>query len=209
MRKYFFVLLFLAAPLLALDLKPIQLPKPQTQGGMPLMQALSQRKSTREFSAEKLSPQTLSNLLWAAWGINREDGRRTAPSANNRQELDIYVAAPDGVYLYNAKSHTLEPVVAGDLRAATGVQPFVKDAAVNLIYVADTARMTKGSEEQMNLYMGANTGVIVQNVYLYCASEGLGTVVRAMVDRAALAKAIQLRPEQRIVLAQSVGHVKK
>jgi SagB-type dehydrogenase family enzyme len=207
MRKYLFLLL--AAPLLAQDIKPIQLPKPQTQGGMPLMQALSQRKSTREFTAEKLSPQTLSNLLWAAWGINREDGRRTAPSASNRQEIEIFVAAPDAVYLYNAKAHTLEPVVPGDLRAATGVQPFVKDAAVNLVYVADTGKMTKGSEEQMNLYMGADTGVILQNVYLYCASDGLGTVVRAMVDRPALAKAMKLRPEQRIVLSQSVGHVKK
>lgn len=210
MRKYSFALVaLLVAPLVAQELKPVQLPKPQTQGGKPLMQALNERKSAREFGTEKLPAQTLSNLLWAAWGINRPDGRRTAPSASNRQEIDVYVAAPDALYMYDPKAHALQPVVAGDLRAATGMQPFVKDAAINLVYVADTARMGKGSEEQMNLYMGADAGVIVQNVYLYCASDGLATVVRAMVNRTELAKAMKLRPEQRVVLSQSVGYPKK
>lgn len=188
----------------AQDLKPISLPAPQTEGGMPLMQALKQRHSTRAFSAQPLSLQTLSNLLWAGFGINRADGHRTAPSAMNWQEVDIYVTTADGAYLYDAKANALQPVAAGDLRAVAGTQPFVKDAAVNLVYVADTTR-TKGNTE----VIGADTGFIAENVYLFCASEGLVTVVRASVDRAAVAKAFKLRPEQRVTLAQSIGYPQK
>ena len=171
---------------------------------MPLMQALKQRHSTRAFSAQALSLQTLSNLLWAGFGINRADGHRTAPSAMNWQETDLYVATADGVYLYDAKANALQPVAAGDLRAVAGTQPFVKDAAVNLVYVADTAR-SKGNTE----FLGADTGFIAENVYLFCASEGLVTVVRASVDRAAVAKAFKLRPEQRVTLSQSIGYPQK
>ena len=121
-------------------LKPVQLPPPQTTGGRPLMEVLKDRKSTREFGSGTLSQQTLSNLLWAAFGINRPDGRRTAPSAMNWQEVSIYVATPAGVYVYDAKTNVLEPVLAGDFRAATGTQPFVKDAAVNLVYVSDLSK---------------------------------------------------------------------
>jgi len=188
----------------AQDLKPISLPAPQTEGGMPLMQALKQRHSTRAFSAQPLSLQTLSNLLWAGFGINRADGHRTAPSAMNWQETDLYVATPDGVYLYDAKANALQPVASGDLRAIAGTQPFVKDAAVNLVYVADTTR-SKGNTE----FLGADSGFIAENVYLFCASEGLVTVVRASVDHAAVAKAFKLRPEQRVTLAQSIGYTQK
>jgi nitroreductase len=188
----------------AQDLKPISLPAPQTEGGMRLMQALKQRHSTRAFSAQPLSLQTLSNLLWAGFGINRADGHRTAPSAMNWQETDLYVATPDGVYLYDAKANALQPVASGDLRALAGTQPFVKDAAVNLVYVADTTR-SKGNTE----FLGADTGFIAENVYLFCASEGLVTVVRASVDHAAVAKAFKLRPEQRVTLAQSIGYPQK
>ncbi len=188
----------------AQDLKPISLPAPQTDGGMPLMQALKQRHSTRAFSAQPLSPQTLSNLLWAGFGINRADGHRTAPSAMNWQETDLYVATADGVYLYDAKANALQPVAAGDLRAIAGTQPFVKDAAVNLVYVADTTR-SKGNTE----FLAADSGFIAENVYLFCASEGLVTVVRASVDHAAVAKAFKLRPEQRVTLAQSIGYPQK
>jgi SagB-type dehydrogenase family enzyme len=194
----------------AQDLKSIQLPKPQMDGGKPLMQALKERKSTRSFSPEKLPMQTLGNLLWAAFGINRPDsGQRTAPSAMNRQEIDIYVATADGLYLYDAKGSTLQPVLADDLRAATGMQPFVKDAPVELVYVADYSRMGRGTDDEKNLYSAADTGFIGQNVYLFCASEGLATVVRGSVDRTALAKAMKLRPEQKIILAQTVGYPKK
>jgi SagB-type dehydrogenase family enzyme len=194
----------------AQDLKPIQLLPPQMDGGKPLMQALKERKSMRSFSSEKLPMQTLGNLLWAAFGVNRpETGQRTAPSAMNRQEIDIYVATADGLYLYDAKGNTLQPVLTKDIRAATGMQSFVKDAPVNLVYVADYARMGGQKNEEKNLYSAADTGFIAQNVYLFCASEGLATVVRGSVDRPALAKAMKLRAEQRIILAQTVGYPKK
>jgi len=178
-------------------------------GGKPLMQALKERKSSRAFSAEKIPVQVLSALLWAAFGVNRPDGHRTAPSASNMQEIDIYVALPEGLYLYDAKAHRLEPVIGEDLRAATGTQPFVGQAALNLVYVADYARMGKRSDEAKVFYSAADTGFIAQNVYLFCASEGLATVVRASIDREKLAARMKLRPDQRIVLAQSVGYPPK
>jgi len=190
--------------------KPIQLLKPQTDGGRPLMQVLKDRKSSREFSSEKLAPQTLSNLLWAAFGVSRPDsGKRTAPSAMNRQEIDVYVATADGLYLFDAKAHTLKPILAEDIRATTGLQPFVKDVPVNLVYVADFSRMDSMSNEQKDFYSAANTGFIAENVYLYCASEGLATVVRGLVDRPTLGKAMKLRADQKITLVQSVGYPKK
>jgi len=192
------------------ELKPIELPKPQTDGGRPLMQVLKDRKSSREYSAEKLPPQVLSNMLWAAFGINRPDsGKRTAPTAMNQQEIDIYVATADGLYLYDAKANILQPVLAEDIRAATGFQPFVKDAPVNLVFVADFSKMRRGSEEQKVFYAATDTGFISQNVYLYCASEGLATVVRGAVDKENLAKVMKLRDDQKVILAQSVGYPKK
>lgn len=212
MRRRHLILsaLVLLVPLAAQDLKPVPLPKPETDGGMPLMQALKQRSTGRAFSPEKLSPQMLSNLLWAAWGINRADsGKRTAPSASNRQEIDVYVALADGLYVYDAKAHALQPVLAQDVRAQTGRQEFVAVAPLNLVYVADHAKVSGGSPEDKVLYSAADTGFIAQNVYLFCTSAGLSTVVRGMVDRVALAKVMNLRPEQRIILAQTVGYPKK
>lgn len=194
----------------AQDLKPIQLPQPQMAGGKPLMQALKERQSTRAFSSKELPRQTLGDLLWAAFGVNRpETGQRTAPSAMNRQEIDIYAATAKGLFLYDAKANALKPVLAKDLREATGVQSFVKDAPVNLIYVADYSRMRGESDGEKNFYSAADTGFIAQNVYLFCASEGLATVVRGSVNRPALAKAMKLRPGQKIILAQTVGYPKK
>jgi SagB-type dehydrogenase family enzyme len=199
----------LSLNLAAQDLKAVKLPAAQTDGGRPLMQVLKERKSTREFGPGALSPQTLSNLLWAAFGINRPDGHRTAPSAMNWQEVSIYVATAEGVYVYDAKENALNPVLAGDIRAATGTQPFVKDAAVNLIYVSDVSKTGHASPSDTEIYTAADVGFIAQNVYLYCASEGLATVVRGSVDRAALAKALKLQPNHKIILAQSVGNPKK
>ena len=159
-------------------------------------------------TAAKLAPQVLSNLLWAADGVNRPDGKRTAPSAWNSQEIDIYVATADGLYLYEPKPHRLAPVRSEDLRGETGSQGFVKDAPVNLVFVADFARMTSGSAEDRTLYSAADAGSISQNVYLFCASEGLATVVRGTVNRPVLGKVLHLRPEQRIILAQTVGYPK-
>ena len=193
----------------AQDLQPIPLPKPQTEGGKPLMQALSERKTVRDMTAAPLPPQLLSNLLWAGFGVNRpEIAHRTAPSAMNAQEVDIYVATVDGLYLYDALTNRLEAVQAGDIRTKTSGQDFAKLAPVTLIFVADYARMTKAKPEQKEFYSGIDTGCISQNVYLFCASEGLATVVHDL-DRSVLAKAMPLRAEQHIVLAQAVGYPKK
>jgi SagB-type dehydrogenase family enzyme len=151
--------------------------------------------------------EVLSNLLWAACGINRpESGRRTAPSAVNWQEIDVYVAMADALYLYNAKEHILMPILNRDIRALAGKQSFVKDAPLNLIYVADLSRISRGNIEEKNFYSAVDTGFISQNVYLYCASEGLATVVRAMIDKEALSKAMNLNDNQKITLSQTIGY---
>jgi nitroreductase len=191
------------------ELKPIELPKPQMEGGKPLMQALKERKTSREFSSEKLPMQVLSNMLWAADGINRPDGKRTAPTAMNKQEIDVYVALQQGLYLYDANANKLIGVLAQDLREATGMQPFVKDAPVNLVFVADYAKMGNTPDDQKNFFAAADTGYISQNVYLFCASEGLATVVRAYVDKPACSAAMKLPDTKKIILAQTVGYPKK
>jgi SagB-type dehydrogenase family enzyme len=213
-RRYALPLLLVLglSPILAAaqELRALELPKPQTDGGRPLMQVLRDRHSTREFKPDKLPLQVLSNLLWAAFGINRpETGKRTAPSAMNWQEVDIYVALPEGLYVYDAKAHRLVQILAEDVRAATGGQDFVKGAPLNLVYVADLARTKDAGAEEKNFYTTIDVGFIGQNVYLFCASEGLATVVRGTVDRPALAKLMKLRPEQKIIVAQTVGYPKK
>lgn len=189
--------------------KPVPLPPPQTDGGKPLMQALQQRQTIRELKPDRLPAQVLANLLWAGFGINRpENAHRTAPSAMNSQEVDLYVALPEGLYLYEAKPHQLTPVLDKDLRAKTSRQPFATNAPVVLIYVADLQRLIKAKPEQREFYAAVDTGFISQNIYLCCASEGLATVVY-VPDRTPLASAMQLRPEQRIILAQAVGYPKQ
>jgi nitroreductase len=195
-------------PACAADQSAIQLPKPQMDGGKPLMQALKDRMTSRAFAADKIPVQTLSNLLWAAFGINRPDGRRTAPSAKNWQEIDIYVATPDGAYLYDAKGNELKPVSPKDLRALTGTQAYAGEAAIDLVYVADFSKVEGGGMDQ-NTLAGADTGFIAQNVYLYCASEGLADVVRASIDRDALGKELNLKKDQKIILGHSIGYPKK
>lgn len=202
---------------IAQELKPIQLLKPQIEGGRPLMQVLKDRKSIRGYSAEKLPLQILSNLLWAAFGINRPDsGKRTAPTGQNRQNIDIYVASDEGAYVYDAKAHMLNPVLSEDIRSISGRQQYawqqqmapLDDAPVNLIYVADFSKHSKFSE--MVIYLAFNhTGFISQNVYLYCASEGLATVVRLWFDKEALEKKLELKRDQYATLVQSVAYPKK
>lgn len=208
--KHFLCLILCLCPisLLAQNLKDIQLPPPQTDGGRPLMQVLKDRKSTRDFRPDKLPPQTLSNLLWAGFGINRPDGRRTAPSASNKQEIDIYVATAEGLYLYDARGNRLNAMLRDDIREKTGIQPFVKNAPVNLVYVADLAKAGTDSAER-DIDVAADTGFIAQNVYLFCASDGLATVVRGSIARRELSNAMRLRPDQRIILAQTVGYPQK
>jgi len=189
------------------DISDTPLPAPRMEGGKPLMQALKERQTSRDFSAKKLPAQVLSDLLWAAFGVNRpESGKRTAPSARNWQEMEIYVVMEDGTYLYDPQSNKLRGVVKGDLRKMAGTQDFVAKAPLNLVYVADTTRMKGATPEDQTLYSGADTGFIGQNVYLFCASEGLATVVRGSVDRKALAVALKLSDQKKITLAQTVGY---
>jgi nitroreductase len=231
------------------DLQPITLPQPQKTGGKPLMEVLNARKSTRSFSSQKISQQMLSNLLWAAFGQNREmiksesvasSGRpgRTAPSGMNLQEIDIYVALAEGVYVYESSSNRLLPVLAKDIRATVNRLPIAADAAVGLIYVEDTDKkitMPAGAPQSAPGAPSAgapsggapspssppasagsqartssaevDAGFIGQNVYLFCASEGLGTFFHG-TDREGLAKTLNLRPAQRVVYSQTVGYAK-
>jgi len=196
--------LFLSA--FAQEAKPIQLPEPKLDPGKSLAQALKERKTTREYGTANLTEQILSNLLWAAFGINRPDsGKRTAPSARNRQETDIYVATTAGLYLYDPKGNALIQVVSGDLRSLTYTQQQFKDAPVHLVYVADLAKMGDGEEGTKRLLAAMDTGFIAENVYLYCASEGLNTGFRISVDKEKLGQTLKLSPTQRILAAQSVG----
>ena len=202
--------MIMTASTIASELQIVRLPPPQTEGGKPLMQALKERHSAREFSPEVLPPQMLSNLLWAAAGVNRPaSGQRTVPSARDWREIDVYVATVEGMYRYDAKANALQPIVARDLRALTGVQDFVAMAPVNLVYVADFDRMEGAAAEQKEFYAATDAGFIAQNVYLFCASANLATVVRGSVERVALAKAMGLAPHQRIMLAQTVGYPAK
>ena len=186
--------------------KSISLPEPKKTGGKPLFEALAMRQTARSFADKELDLQTLSNLLWAANGINRaEDGLRTAPSAVNWQEIDIYVSMINGVYIYNAKENMLELHMSNDIREATGNQPFVKDVPVNLIYVADFTRMSDRAEDVKHWYSAADAAFIAQNVYLFSASEGLATVVRGAVEKVELKKVLKLPEHKHVVLCQSVG----
>ena len=172
----------------------MKLPAPQKTGGMPLMEALSKRATNRSLDpARSLSDQQLSNLLWAAWGINRPDGRRTAASAMNRQEIDLYLVGRKAAYLYDAKEHSLKLVAEGDHRSEVSSQDFAKNG--------DWIKMGGGNEA----IAGIDAGLIAQNIYLYGASEGLGVVVHASVDRDTISKVLKLRPAQHIMIAQTVG----
>ena len=185
----------------------IKLPPPETTGGMPLMEALRNRQTRRSYSEKPLPPQMLSNLLWAAAGVNRpREQLRTAPTARNWQEIDIYVARKDGLFRFDPANHALLRTGTDDLRAQTGLQPFVADAPVNLIYVCDRSRMRGAAEKDKDFYAATDTGFVSQNVYLFCASEGLATVVRGLVDRDALAEAMGLANDERVVLCQTVGY---
>jgi len=199
------------------DLKPITLLKPQTDGGKSVLAALKERRTNRNISAEKLPPQTLSNLLWAAFGVNREKGPfeepgRTAPSASNSQEIDLYVALPEGVYIYEAAPHRLAPVVAGDFRRRSGRRSAAR-APVNIFYVVDIAKYKKAPFQEPGLkdtdvqksYYYVATGLIAQNVYLFAASQDLAAHFHNC-DKQNTPKEFKLRPEQRVLFSQTVGY---
>jgi nitroreductase len=185
-----------------------QLPPPKMSGGMPLMQALKLRHSTREYSDRALPPQVLSDLLWAAFGVNRPSGDRTAPYWRHIMVIDVYAAMADGVWFYNPKAHALQQYSPADLRAATGTQDFVGGAPLNLIYVAHGERMHDVAPADRRLYASVDTGFIGQNVYLFCASEGLASVFRGAVPYEKLEKAMELPAEQFVAFCQTVGYPK-
>jgi nitroreductase len=183
-----------------------KLPRPKLGDGMPLMEALRLRQSQRDFKLRPLPAKTLSELLWAAAGINRHElGGRTAPSAMNSQEVSVYVALPEGLYRYEPGPHNLQLVAASDVRRVTGYQDFVDTAPLDLVYVADHSAMPLVPAGQREPFAYAAAGAMAQNVYLYCASAGLGTVIRAWFDRTALSRAMGLKPDQQLLLAQTVG----
>jgi SagB-type dehydrogenase family enzyme len=186
----------------------IALPPVDPRGGMPLMEALAARRSARDFAPDALPLSVLSGLLWAAFGINRPDGGRTAPTALNAQEVDVYVALPSGAYRYDAATHALVLVAASDVRRVTGYQDFVDDAPLDLVLVADHARQRLVPVGQREAYASAAAGAIAQNVYLYAAAHGLATVIRAWIDREAIAEALGLTLDQQVLLSQTVGYPK-
>jgi len=192
----------------AAHLKPIRLPAARMEGGMPLLSALKRRRSTREYLERPLPQQLLSDLLWAAFGINRPSGDRTAPYWRHVMVIDVYVAMAEGTWRYEPKAHELQPHRAGDLRAQTGLQDFVGVAPLNLVYVAHGERMTDVSPEDRRLYASVDAGFIGQNVYLFCASEGLASVFRGALDTAALGRALNLPAGEFVTFAQTVGYAK-
>lgn len=203
---FVFILAAIRLPEAAAESKKfVQLPPPDTQGGKPLMAALKLRRSSRSFSPAKMPIDKLSSLLWAAQGVNRPDSALlTSPSAMNWQEIDVYVALPEGLYIYNKSDHSLSLVLAEDIREIVGSQEFTQVAPVGLIYVADYSKMSR-EDPEASFLAAADTGFVSQNVYLYCASEDLATVVLGWVDKPALAKKMGLREDQKIILTQPVG----
>jgi SagB-type dehydrogenase family enzyme len=209
MRSFIWLSMFvlgITSTAMAASAEMLPLPPPRTEGGMPLMQALKERHSTREFSNKALPMQLLSDLLWAANGVNRpESGKRTAPTARDMREIQVYVTLANGTYLFDPVAHSLKRVSERDLRGLAGTQDFVAQAPLNLVYVSDTSLMDS-DDENKHFYSATDTGFIAQNVYLFCASTGLATVVRGSIDRKVLAVALKLSPHQQIILAQTVGY---
>lgn len=199
-----FVLLFIQ-PMIAQD--EITLPQPDKAGGKTLMFSLSQRKSSREFSSKELPLQEISNILWAANGINREEaGKHTAPTANNRQNMEIYLFLPTGVYLYNDKNHVLSLINSGNHMKSAGSQDFVVTAAMNIMIVSDMSKLGDSSDENKLIYAGIHAGAIMQNLYLYCASAELNTVARRYFDEKLVSEVLKLSSEKKPIISQTIGY---
>lgn len=196
MKKIFFVIALVMSTLIS---NAEVLPLPQATGGMPLMDAMRLRQSSRDFDpASKVTRQELSNILWAAWGITH-DGKHTIATAMNRQELVLYVITAEGISRYNPEDHTLTTVNTGDFRQLSGSQPFAATAPLNIALVVDT---TKQEREAFQAY---TAGAASQNIYLYCASVGLKSVVRASFDREGLPQAMKLSENEKVLFVQTIG----
>ncbi|MDR1341085.1 MAG: nitroreductase family protein [Prevotellaceae bacterium] len=206
----FAAFLFLAITVNAQDLKPIKLNAPNKERGVSIMKALDMRHSEREFSREKLSLQDLSDLLWAANGINRPDGRRTAATARNNQDIDVYAIMEDGAYIYDAKAHELKPVAKGDHRPLIAdTQTSVADAPVSLLIVSELSRFT-GTDVESRKHWGAlDAGIVSQNIMLFASGCGFATVPRAYMKKDELRKVLKLSETQEPMLNNPVGYPKK
>ena len=205
--NFIFVFFFIAIANISLAQEVIKLPEPDKEGGMPLMQAINERQSARNFIDKDITEQQLSELLWAAYGINRlETGKHTIPTSRNRQDIEVYITTKDGVFKYIPEEHALLQISDQDKRELAGLQDFVKVAAVNLIYVSDFDKLGNSSNDIKTMTASAHCGFIGQNVYLYCASEGLISVFRAMIDKEKAAELLQLEGDKHVIYSQSVGY---
>ncbi|MFP4024232.1 MAG: SagB/ThcOx family dehydrogenase [Thiohalospira sp.] len=202
-----FVFIFIVIANISLAQDVIKLPEPDKTSGIPLMQAINDRQSARNFIDKDITEQQLSELLWAAYGINRpESGKHTIPTSRNRQDIEVYITTKDGVFKYLPEEHALLQISDQDKREVTGMQDFVKVAAVNLIYVSDFDKLGNSSNEIKTMTAATHCGFIGQNVYLYCASEGLISVFRAMIDKEKAAKMLELEGNKHVIYSQSVGY---
>jgi len=187
----------------------IKLPEPNKTGGKPLMQVMNERQSSRDFIDKDLTQQQISDLLWATYGINRpETGKHTIPTSRNVQDMEVYIATKDGAFLYLPKENALQKITGNDIREITGKQDFVKVAAANLVYVSDFSKAGTASDEIKTMTAATHCGFMGQNVYLYCASEGLISVFRAYIDNAEIAKALNLPENKHVIYCQTVGYAK-
>ena len=194
MKKIFLMSIMLLGVIVTYsNAKDIYLPSPNRAGGVPLMQALNERKSVRSFSPQKIDEETLSNTLWSAVGVNKEDNKRTIPTALNKQNLDIYVLSEEGAFLYDALSHSLIKITDNDIRQK-------KDAPITLAYAIDKSKLNK------DLYSAMHVGSSYQNVGLYCASFGLGNVVRGSFDKEKLEEDLKLPENIEIFVTQAIGY---
>ena len=213
MKRVFIILavMFMASmSMYAQDLQDIKLNNPDKSRGSTVMKALSDRESVREYEAKELSLQDLSDLLWAANGVNRPDGKRTAPSANNRQEIDVYVVNKEGAYLYDASANSLKGLTKGDFRKAVAAsQDFAATAPVSLVLVANLEKLGDPAAENTRLTAGMDAGIVSQNINIFCAAVGLATVTRGTMNQAELKKALKLSDNQSLMLNNPVGFPKK
>ncbi len=207
MKKFVFTAVFVFAGIMlfAETAGEIALPKPDLSSGKPLMQCFAQRRSQRRFSSKALPQQIVAEILFAADGTTRKDGRKTVPTARNKQNQSVYAFTADGVYIYNSKKHSLVPVLKGDHRKECGLQNFHQQAPLVLVFVSDMKAVGKTPEEQA-LYAGNHSGSASQNVYLYAANKNLSTVVCGMLDRAKLKKLLKLKKDQMVIFSQPVAY---
>lgn len=190
--------------ILAQDL--VNLPEPEKEGGKSLMEALNERHSSRSYADKEMSKQQLSNLLWAAFGVNRqESGKRTAPTSKDVRDIEIYAVMKKGAFLYLPEQNALKKIVDKDIRVVTGKQEFVKNAALNLVYVSDFKKYDSDNEQALKMTAGTHCGFIGQNVYLYCASEGLNSVFRAWIDNDLIHEKLNLPEHKHVIYSQTVG----